>query len=250
MSDPKELTKRSRGRPKGSVKLDRPRQVINTKLLTELILVSAHQILGVEPTAPEIEEKLGLGRPSDATGRRSGTTWKNMRRGTAPLNDERLLQLARLAIRVEWLTKEQLDEVNYALANQAVDVKGPKVFEALAQRRRELSEYKLAKLQAYRALTKLATVIETLVQSEPFDGVYEEFDFATVEAGLDPQFLPFNLDEALHRLARLDLRFRNLDLAKPKLTRRGKPTQAREGQPGPRVVKVDEMFSKLLRPRK
>ena len=180
-----DVTKRPRGRPKGRIDPDRLSRVASTKLLTELILVSSQVALGYEPTAPAIEEKLSLGRLSDSTGRRTGDTWKNMRRGASPLTYERVFQLARVAINVGWLTKQQLDEVTYALAEQAVVVGGPKIVDLLAQRRREIQEYKVAKLQAYRALVRFSKVVGALVQSETFDGLHDEFDHDNVEGGLD-----------------------------------------------------------------
>lgn len=238
-----DVVKRPRGRPKGRIDPDRRRRVANTVLLTELILVSAHLALGYEPTASAIEEKLGLGAPSDATGRRTGHTWKNMRRGAKPVTDERLFQLAIIAIRVGWLTQQQLDEVNYALASQAVVVAGPKVVDLLARRRQELTEYKVAKLQAFRALERLSAVVSNLVQSETFDGLYEEFDHDMVEGGLDLKFMPFDPVEALHRLARLDLRFRKLDPSKPRLRRRLRPAQVGVVDS---LVQIDEAFGKVL----
>lgn len=216
---------RKRGRPPGP-DADRPRRQANTRFFTELILIGAQLKLGRPPTAPEIEAKLGIGRPTDATGLRSGANWKNMRRDppTATVTDERLLQLCSIAIEAEWMTTEQLEQVQYALASHAAAARGrwpvargPNIADLLVQRRQELTEFQAAKLATFRALTQFLEFERKLKRSQLVDHLLDEFSEEVVSQGVDTRFFKFDANEVLERLGRLELQFLSVSPRKPRM---------------------------------
>lgn len=241
------LPKRRPGRPEGSVEVDRPRRVASTLLLTEMILEGAQRKLGREPTAPEIESKLGIGRPTDATGRPSGSTWKNMRRGASALKDERFLQLCKVAIRCGWLTGAQLEEFRYPLSSAAAAMEeGPKIVDLLARRRVELTEFQAARLGVVRALRKFREVERGLRRSQLVDPSLHELSYDDHVAGLDPRFFIFDPEEALDRLGRLELQSLSPSPRQPRLRKQ----KAEAPLPPVNTVEdIDAAFDSMLKRR-
>lgn len=198
---------KKRGRPLGSNDLDKPRKVANTVAFTELLMQTSLAQMGRELTAKEISEILEIGKIDEASGRRSVSTWKNMRRGTQPVSDERLLQLCRLAIDRKLLTVEQLQSVQYGLAIHAGASRGPKIVDLLIQRRQELTAFHAAKLAVFRALKKLDDFERKLKRSELVDNFLAEIPQEAITDCVNPIFLKFETKEVCERLSRLELRF-------------------------------------------
>lgn len=237
--------KRKPGRPPGP-DADRPRRAASTLLLTEMILEGAQRQLGREPTAPEIETKLGIGRPTDATGRPSGSTWKNMRRGASTLNDERFHQLCKVAIRCGWLTAKHLEEFRYPLSSAAALEQGSKIADWIAPRRVELTEFQAARLAAVRALKRFMEVERGLKRSELVDPSLYELSHDVHAAGLDPRFFIFDAEEALDRIGRLELQFLSPPPHRPRLR---KPKAVVPLPPVNTVNEIDAASESMLKRR-